>query len=181
MTRFSLIKQIHTLAYRDLRLDEETYRMVVRCSNDREKDSCSDLAERELELVLAALRRLLRRSPYGQAVATGRRTSTRPAKPVPNKSQHGMIAHLMEYLGWSWPQTAKLCKRLTGWDNTRKCSAAELRKVILAMVAVIEQNHASGKRTLSHTDLFEFRRHTQRMKPEATHDPVPLTEHCIPQ
>ena len=146
--RAQLIKRIHTVAYSELKLDEATYRTIVLAANDRDKTSCSDLYDRELELVLATLRRL----SGGRAAASA----------VPNESQHKMIARLMEYLNWSWSQTAKLCKRITGWDNTRKCSAAELRKVLLAMIAIVEQNHASGKRILSHTELFEFRRHTRR-------------------
>lgn len=146
MTRACLIKRIHTLAYRDLRLDEATYRSVVRAASDREKDSCSELDTRELELVLAALRRF-----------SGSRAAART-----NEPQHKMIARLMDLLGWNWSATAKLCKRLTGWDNTRKCSSAELRTVITAMINIIEQNQASGKRVLSYTQLCEFRRHTRR-------------------
>ena len=146
--RAQLIKRIHTVAYSELKLDEATYRTIVLAANDRDKTSCSDLYDRELELVLATLRRL----SGGRAAASA----------VPNESQHKMIAKLMDLLGWNWSQTAKLCKRLTGWDNTKKCSAAELRIVLTAMINIVEQNHASGKRGLSHTELFEFRRHTRR-------------------
>ncbi len=146
MNRPDLIRRIHSVAYGRLKLDEETYRTIVLAANDRGKTSCTDLTDHELELVLVALRRL-----------SGSRAAARS-----NEPQHNMIPHLMEYLGWSWKQTSALCKRLTGWDNTRKCSAAELRKVITAMIAMIEQNHESGRRTLSHTELFEFRRYTRR-------------------
>lgn len=149
MNRQHLIRRIHAIAYGRLKLEEGDYRTLLATANDRGKTSTKDLTDGELLLVLAALQRL-----------SGSRAAARS-----NEPQHNMIPHLMEYLGWNWQQTAKLCKRITGWDNTRKCSAAELRKVITAMIAMVEQNHASGKRVLSHTELFEFRQHTRRSRP----------------
>lgn len=148
--RATLVKRIHSVACGQLKLDEGTYRTILLAANDQGKTSCNDLTDHELELVLVALRRL-----------SGSRAAA-----WSNEPQHKMIPHLMEYLGWDWQQTSKLCRRITGWDTTRKCSAAELRKVVLAMIAMVEQNHASGKRLLSHTELFEFRRHTRRSQPE---------------
>lgn len=147
LTYSHAVRDIHIIK-NQAGLDEETYRDIVEQVTG--KRSVKDLPLRELELVLVALRRI---GSSGRAAANAKT----------NGPQHGMIAHLMEYLGWNWQQTAKLCKRITGWSNTQKCSAAELRKVITAMVHMVEQNHTSGKRTLTHTELFEFRRHTQRL------------------
>lgn len=151
MNRQHLIRRIHAIAYGRLKLEEGDYRTLLATANDRGKTSTKDLTDGELLLVLAALQRL---------------SGSRAAASV-NEPQHKMIARLMDYLGWSWQQTAKLCKRITGYDDTRKCSAAELRKLITAMIAIVEQNHASGKRTLSHTELFDFRRYTRRPRAEA--------------
>jgi phage gp16-like protein len=151
MNRQHLIRRIHAIAYGRLKLEEGDYRTLLATANDRGKTSTKDLTDGELLLVLAALQRL---------------SGSRAAASV-NEPQHKMIARLMHYLGWSWQQTAKLCKRITGYDDTRKCSAAELRKLITAMIAIVEQNHASGKRTLSHTELFDFRRYTRRPRAEA--------------
>ncbi len=158
MTRNGYIKQIHTIAYRDLRLDEEQYREVVRNASSCGKESCGDLSLQDLELVLVAFRRLQRTLKPGAAVNA--HVPSAPGRG--NLAQHRMIARLMDLLGWDWSQTAKLCKRLTGHNNTRRCNAAELRALITAMVAMIEQNQASGKRTLPESELTAFRLHTRR-------------------
>jgi hypothetical protein len=64
----------------------------------------------------------------------------------------------MEYLSWNWASTAAFCKRITGKDDTRKCTTAELRKVIRGMIAIIEQNIQSGKLTLSTERQIHFKR-----------------------
>lgn len=157
MTRNGYIKQIHTIAYRDLRLDEEQYREVVRNASSSGSDSCADLSMQDLELVLVAFRRLQRTLKPGAAVNA--HVPSAPGRG--NLAQHRMIARLMDLLGWDWTQTAKLCKRLTGHRNTRQCTAMELRTLITAMIAMIEQNHESGRRPLTEGELVTFHHYTR--------------------
>lgn len=150
------VRDIHIIK-QQVGLDDELYRDIVeQVTGER---SVKGLPLGELENVLVALRRF--QSAAGRPPT--RKSRDQHASGI--ASQQRIIPHLMEYLGWdSWRPVSNLCKRITGWDDTRKCSTAELRKVILAMVAMIERNHETGKRTLTHTELFEFRTFTRRTK-----------------
>lgn len=149
ISRKSLIRQVHVLAYQRLKMTEEDYRQIVESVTG--KRSVGDLPAIEIEKVLVALRRI----PLGtlgghHAEGAGRQHANRP--------QQGLIAHLMEYLGWNWSSTAKFCKRITGKPDTRGCDAAELRKVILGMMALIEQDVASGRIHLSTEQQIHFKK-----------------------
>ena len=147
--RAKLIRQVHVLAYSRLKLTEEEYRLIVETVTH--ETSVKDLPASEIEKVLVALRRI----PMGElgghhADGAGRQHSI--------ALQQRLIAHLMEYLAWNWASTASFCKRITGKDDTRSCTSAELRKLIRGMIAIIEQNIASGKLTLTNEQQVRFKR-----------------------
>lgn len=147
MTRKQLNYNIRRYAHYVLKLDEDQYREIVDTVTN--KRHITDCTQEEAELVFAALKNFSR---------AGRP----PAHGGPNAPQHRFIARLMEYLDWSWKQTAAFCQRIVGRPDTRSCDAAELRKVIRGMIAMIEQNIASGRLKLTPYQLTEFRKHTQR-------------------
>ena len=149
MDRKTLIKEVHTLAYGRLHLTEEEYREVVEGATGQK--SVKELLANEIEKVLVALRRFNVGMP-GRPPARGERGDRHR-----NFPHHRSIARLMDYLGWKWESTAKFCERITGKTDTRDCDAAELRKVCLGMVALIEQNLVSGKLVLPPARLAEFR------------------------
>lgn len=158
MNRAELIKRIHVVK-RQAGLSDDQYRAhLEKASGHR---SCALMNEEELNRVLAALRQIT----VG-AVGRPPMRKGRGQHPKLNRTgdMHRKIARLMDYLGWSWKNTAGFCHRIVGEDDTRKCDAKQLRKVILGMTAMIEQKIASGELKLTHTELFEFRRHTRPLK-----------------
>jgi len=150
MTRSDLIKQVHVLAGKgNLNLPREIYEDVVEGATGAR--SVKDLPDEEIQKVLTALRRF--------SFATGRPpTRNMRAGQHQNFPQQKKIARLMDYLGWSWASTARLCEKITGKKDTRDCDSAELRKIILAMTSMIEQNIQSGKLKLTPRQLGEFRK-----------------------
>ena len=149
IARKSLIRQVHVLAYQRLRLSEDEYRQIVQdVTGER---SIGNLPAIEIEKVLVALRRI----PLG---TLGGHQGEAPGRQHGNRPQQGLIAHLMGYLKWDWRSTAKFCKRITGHSDTRQCDSAELRKVIRGMIALIEQDVASGRIHLSTEQQIHFKR-----------------------
>jgi hypothetical protein len=156
--RKSLIRQVHVLAYQRLKFSEEEYRQIVESVTG--KRSVGELPALEIEKVLVALRRI----PLGtlgghHAEGAGRQHANRP--------QQGLIAHLMEYLGWRWTSTAKFCTRITGKSDTRACDASELRKVILGMIALVEQDVASGRIHMTTEQQIHFKKLAHPHRKEA--------------
>ena len=147
--RKSLIRQVHILAYQKLKMSEDEYRQVVESVTGER--SVGDLPAEKIEKVLVALRRI----PIG---TLGGHQREGPGRQHVNRPQQGLIAHLMEYLGWNWSSTAKFCKRITGHPDTRACDAAELRKVIRGMIALIEQDVASGRIRMTTEQQIHFKR-----------------------
>ena len=119
----------------------------VRTGHDLEarisRNSLIDEAK-SANLVLIALRRLAEKTPQK------------------NVKQQKFIARLMDHLNWNWNQTAAFCKKQTGKNSTRDCTALELTKVINGMVAIIDGNIAAGTLQLSPAQLSEYQRYTKK-------------------
>jgi hypothetical protein len=154
VSRKQLNHNIRAFAHGTLKLDEETYRDVIR-SVTTNKEHITDCTMQEAELVLMALRRFRGGQLGGRQRGNGTGTAGI------NEPQHNVITHLMEYLNWNWGHTAKFCKRITGKSNTRLCSAAELVKLTQGMIAIVNQNIESGRLRLSPDELAKYRLHTQ--------------------
>ena len=159
MERKALIGKVHAIAFGELKLDRETYEIVVEGATGAR--SVKDLPSTEIEKVLVALRRF-QRTGTGRPPTRGARTGQHQ-----NVPQHKKIARLMDYLRWNWTATAKMCNRITGKSDTRDCDAIELRKLILAMIQMVDQNIESGKLVLTPQQTAEFRFYSQLHKKEA--------------
>lgn len=149
MTRNKFIQRIHVLK-RDLGLDDETYRTVL--DSVAGKTSCTNLEEEELNLVLLALEKMSRGGNGATSVT------------LRNQRQQRFIARLMDYLGWTWKQTSHFCVRQTGKRSTRSCNAAELSKVIIGMIRLIDEDIEKGRLKLSPEKLEEYRRYTKMQR-----------------
>lgn len=155
--RKRLNHNIRAFAHGTLKLDEETYRQVIRdvTMNREHITQCTD---QEAELVLIALRRF----HAGRLVAAPKGDLPgRPPTQTGLERQHTILPRLMEILRWDWKSTAGFCKKVTGRNRTDKCSPAELAKVIAGMVQIVEHDIALGKITMTPEELAAFRRHTQ--------------------
>ena len=148
MTRAEIIKYIHVLK-RDLSLSDETYRTALRAVTGHE--SCKDLSQEELNLFYLALQKM--KDNRGSA-----------GKVVTNGQQQRMIAKLGYILKWDWKSIAKFVERTINKKSTRGCSAAELSKVILGMIGVIDYKISKGEITLSHTERLDYLSHTHAIR-----------------
>lgn len=145
MIRAELIKRIHVLK-NDLTLDNDTYRSIL--FNATGEVTCTKIDLEGLNLVYLSLQCLVGRD-------------SRPDHNQ-NERQHTMIPRLMEILGWNWTRTAEFCKQITGKNNTRKCTAAELAKMIRGMVAVIDMYLEKGRVTMTPQQRSEYERHVRK-------------------
>lgn len=171
MERTQLIKRIHTLAYRDLGLDEEAYRSIVDSITNMR--SVKDLGGEQLNLVLAYLERL--HDGRLRSIPQSGNLPGRPPTETGLYRQHRIIARLMFILKWNWKSTAKFCDRVVGKKDTRKCDARELVKVIAGMIQIIETDIRAGKITMTDKALQEFRKHTQPNVRQAERQSKPVT------
>lgn len=128
-----------------LRLDEETYRTIVASIDEKSGGYLRNCDDEHANLVLLTLQRM--------AEQGGRRE-------IANAKQHRQIARLMQFLRWDWKATAKFCRHQTGKHTTRQCNSAELSKIIIGMVRIIDAEIESGRLLLTENELREYREHT---------------------
>lgn len=146
MSRNSLIQRIHVLK-RDLSLDEETYRVILRSISGR--DSCAVIDDEYLNLIKQQLEGMLNRMRAGSSLV------------LKNANEHRKIAKLGYLLGWSWHDIAGFCFKEVGRRSTHNCNAAELGKIINGMIALINDGLTRGTLKLAHPDLKDFLKYTQ--------------------
>lgn len=148
--RRQLNQRVGALAFGRLKFDKEMYRTIVSSIDAKSEGHLTRCSDEHANLVKLALERLVERGRVGA-------TSTVQTNP----GQHRFIARLMDYLGWSWNDTARFCFRQTGKDNTRKCDARDLSKVVIGMIRIIDDKISKGKIRLLPTELEEYRKHTR--------------------
>lgn len=146
MDRKELNRKIGALAHGRLKLEGEMYRTIVASIDPKSEGHVTRCDDEHANLVLIALRRIAEKNPPEQK----------------NVKQHKFIARLMDHLNWKWKNTADFCKHQTGKNSTRACNALELSKIINGMIAIIDQDIASGKLQLSPKQLEDYQRHTKR-------------------
>ena len=144
MLRKELNRKIGALAFGRLKLSEDIYRQIVVSIDTKSEGHVTRCDDESANLVLIALRRLAEKTPQK------------------NVKQQRFIARLMDHLKWNWNQTAAFCKKQTGKNSTRDCTALELTKVINGMVAIIDGNIAAGTLQLSPAQLSEYQRYTKK-------------------
>lgn len=146
MTRKQLNHNIRALAHGTLGLTEDEYRTIAAAVDPRSEGHITKCDDEHANLVYMRLKKM---------------ASTSQSQTHAQERQHRMIARLMEYLRWTWGDTASFCLRVTGHRTTKQCSAAELSKVIRGMVSIIDQDVEKGKIQLTHTEKFEYERHVK--------------------
>jgi hypothetical protein len=156
MNRTELNRKIRAIAHGVLHLDEESYRQVVLNVDFNSQGHITRCDIEHANLVLLVLRRMVEKRKI-------RRDSTSFPS---NFRQHKFIARLMQYLGWTWKDTAAFCLRQTGKRSTKACTAAELSKVILGLIGIINGKIEKGEITLSEAEMFAYRKHTKQLTPE---------------
>ncbi|MGD0591065.1 MAG: phage protein GemA/Gp16 family protein [Bacteroidota bacterium] len=142
-----LIQRIHVLK-RDLSLDDETYRTILRSISG--KESCADIDDEYLNLIKQQLESVQQRRQLGSSLK------------LKNENEHRKIAKLGFLLGWSWHDIAGFCFKQTGKRSTHTCDNLGLRKIISGMTNIINDKLADGSLKLAHKDLEIFLRHTQQ-------------------
>ncbi len=147
--RRRLNQKVGALAFGKLKLDEEIYRTIVASIDPKSGGHLTRCDDEHANLVKMHLESMLRSG------ATGISTTQ------VNSGQHRFIARLMDYLGWSWNDTARFCFRQTGKKNTRLCDARDLSRVIIGMIRTIDDRIEKGKIKLLPQELEEYRKHTR--------------------
>lgn len=142
--RKKLNHDIRAIAHGVLGIDEDLYRQIVSSVDPKSGGHITRCGDEEANLVYMHLRKM----------------KTNVIKSAPN-SQNKLIARLMDILGWRWSDTAGFCHRITGHRTTKLCNAAELSKVIRGMIGVIDYDLEKGKIQMTHTEKFEYERHTK--------------------
>jgi phage gp16-like protein len=145
-SRNLLIQRIHVLK-RDLSLDDETYRVILRsiCG----KDSCANIDDEYLNLIKQQMENMLDRMRSGSNLK------------LKNAQEHKKIAKLGYLLGWNWNDIAGFCFKETKKKSTQSCTAAELGKIINGMIALINDGLAKGTLKFAHPDLQAFLKYSQ--------------------
>jgi phage gp16-like protein len=132
---------------RDLALDDEIYHVIL--DSVAGKTSCKDIGDEDLKLAMLALERMVAGGKDGTSVTKK------------NVRQHRFIARLMDYLGWTWKQTARFCHHQTGKRSTRSCDAGELSKIIIGMIRIIDEDVEKGRLKLTETQMADYQRYTK--------------------
>ncbi len=156
--RRKLNQKIKAFQYR-LGIDDDTFRQIVLNTEPRSEGHLTHCDDESANLILISLRRAAERLPISQS----------PSRRVPSSHQHRQIARLMDYLDWSWKQTAGLCQRMTGKPRTDKCTPHELSIITRGMVAIIDGDLKSGKLRLSDKDLQDYLEHTKKLRKVEEH------------
>ena len=152
--RRKLNQKIKAIQYR-LDIDDDTFRQIVLNTEPLSEGRLTHCDDESANLILISLRRAADRSS---------RHAPRPMR----SAQSRQIARLMDYLDWSWKQTAGLCQRMTGKARTDKCTPHELSIIIRGMVAIIDGDIKSGKFKLSDNDLQDYLEHTKKIPQDFT-------------
>ncbi len=159
-------QKIKALQYR-LGIDDDIFRDIVLNVEPRSEGHLTHCDDESANLILISLRRVSDRQGTG-----GSQTAPRPA---PSR-QNRQVARLMDYLNWTWKQTAHLCFRMTGKTRTDKCSPRELSLVIRAMVHIIDNDLKSGKITLPDAQLADYITHTNKFRKALPSQKLALSE-----
>lgn len=146
--RKKLNQRIGAIVHGKLKLDEEMYRMIVSCIDEKSEGHVTRCDDEHANLVLLALQKMMERS--GSTSAT-----------IKNQQQQKFIARLMDYLGWDWKHTSEFCSHQTGRKSTRACNASELSKIIIGMIRIIDERIDKGIICLSEQELIVYRRYTR--------------------
>lgn len=160
MDRKELNKKIGRLVHATLRLDEEMYRQIVFNVDSKSGGFVRNCDDEHANLVLLTLQNMAER-----------RTS--PKEVQQHSDQERFIARLMDHLNWRWSDTASFMMRIVKKSHTSKCTPGELSKVIRGMIAIIDQDIAHGKITMTQTELKQYRfktRHQRRTSPMPVDD-----------
>lgn len=153
IARKQLNHRVRAMAHGRLKLDEESYRDIVRAVDQKSDGHISRCDDEHANLVLKVLERMLERNPQGTS-----------SQKIANEHQQKLIARLMYCLGWNWGQTSFFCERQTGKKSTRDCSAKELSKVILGMIRIVESDIKRGRTSLTAKEIEDFRSHTRQYR-----------------
>ncbi len=159
--RKKLNQRVGALAFGRLKLDEETYRMIVASIDEKSEGHLTRCSDENAGLILLALERM----------AAGGKDATSVI--VKNPRQHRFIARLMDYLGWTWKDTARFCFHQTGKHSTKACDAKDLSKIVLGMIRIIDDRIEKGVIRLSADELAEYHHHTRL---ERTRNSKPETQ-----
>lgn len=146
--RKKLNQRIGAIVHGKLKLDEETYRTIVSCIDEKSEGHITRCDDEHANLVLLALQKMVERP--GMTSVT-----------LKNQQQQKFIARLMDYLGWDWKHTAEFCWHQTGRKSTRACSAGELSKIIIGMIRIIDERIEKGVICLSKQELETYHRYTR--------------------
>jgi hypothetical protein len=157
--RKKLNQRVGALAFGRLKLDEETYRMIVSSIDEQSEGHLTRCNDENANLVLLALERMVSGGAIGATSVT-----------LKNQRQQKFIARLMDYLGWTWKDTARFCLHQTGKRSTKDCNAGELSKVIIGLIRIIDDRIAKGLLKLSPDQSDGYHRHTklERQKDESS-------------
>jgi hypothetical protein len=151
--RKQLNHRIRKLAHGALGLDVETYRTIVAAIAEKSEGHITRCTDDEANLVMLALERMA-------AGGVGATSVT-----LKNQRQQKFIARLMDYLGWTWRDTAGFCFHQTGKRSTRQCSAGELSKIVIGMIAIIDHRINREQIKLTPDQLAEYHRYTKLHRP----------------
>lgn len=142
--RKKLNHAVRALAHGTLGLTDDEYRCIVYSVDPKSNGHITHCDDEYANLIYMQLKRM---------AAGGGSTQ--------NLQQQKMIARLMDYLHWTWANTAHFCYKITGHRTTRMCSSSELSKVIRGMVAIINHDLQNGKLIMSDMERLEFEKHTK--------------------
>lgn len=160
--RKRLNQRIGALAFGRLKLDKETYRSIVAAIDEKSDGHLTRCDDENANLVLLALERMLSGGAMPATSVT-----------LKNQRQQKFIARLMDYLGWTWKDTARFCLHQTGKSTTRACDAKDLSKIVIGMIRIIDERIERGQIMLTPEQLAEYHRHTKLDRPANQPKEVP--------
>lgn len=166
LDRKKLNQRVGALAFGRLGLDMEIYRTIVASMDEKSEGHLTRCTDENAQLILLALDRM---------AAGGKGATTVVVK---NPGQQKFIARLMDYLGWSWKDTARFCKHQTGKRSTKACNAGEMTKIIIGMIRIIDDRIEKHILLLTPKEFADYQHHTRLHR---TQNSEPETRNSQPE